>query len=365
MSAIEAGLDWVPGFPLLEVHVLDTVTPEDRFAPTLQPQHRGRQIMHGTSRDVTAPDDRTLRAGLIAEAAQSARRHGRPVRVRAIDPAGVALLAVHPEGYTEPIDESGTLAPVDLPVLRGDDARCRSCRAETYVGGSFCSRCGCPMPHQLTTTAHVDLPAAGGVDIFTAPTFDAAVRWVPRLAAAAPEPTTIELPPMPAPQVGPARRLTVATDAPRLPVSPTAADGRLWVLGVHGGAGESTLAGLLPGAVDGAHAWPAPGPAPARVLLCTRTNSRGLDALQAAVIEWAAGLVPGVDLVGAVTIADAPGRLPRPLLDRSRHVTAGAPRTWHLDWVAAWRLTPPAPGGDLPKPVAGLLEDLERLRHQR
>lgn len=137
--------------------------------------------------------------------------------------------------------------------------------------------------------------------------------------------------------------------------SPEGAAGSVWWVGCHGGAGESTLAGLFGGSVATGHRWPAlparlPG-RPAAVVLVARTSHAGLAAAQRALTQWAAGDTPAVDLLGLVLSADVPGRLPRPLRDYARLVGGGAPRVWALPWIGAWRSGEPA----CPRPVARLL----------
>ncbi|MPV36101.1 DUF6668 family protein [Georgenia subflava] len=114
-----------------------------------------------------------------------------------------------------------------------------------------------------------------------------------------------------------------------------------WWLGAHGGAGESTLAALVGGSAAADHAWPVPPgtDAPHDVVLVARTSLTGLRAAQVAATQWAAGDVPGVQLLGLVLMADAPGRTPTPLRDFARLVAGGVPRTWSVPWVPSWRLT--------------------------
>lgn len=123
----------------------------------------------------------------------------------------------------------------------------------------------------------------------------------------------------------------------RLPQRPVDEDSRLWVLGTHGGAGETLLADLLPGATPADHGWPVltSGAAP-RVVLIARTHARGLTSAQRALIEWASG-VAHVELLGLVFNADAPGKLPRVLSDQATRLGGGAPRVWQLPWHDGWR----------------------------
>jgi hypothetical protein len=147
---------------------------------------------------------------------------------------------------------------------------------------------------------------------------------------------------------------------PRRVLDATDALGLTWLVGVHGGAGETTLEQLLGHAGRaGDHAWPiAPVAAdPARVVLLARTHATGLRAAQLAATEWAAGVVR-VDLVGLVLIADAPGRLPRPLKDFAELVAGGVPRVWRVPWVASWREGEPVGPHSTPKEVRRVLDDL-------
>ena len=167
---------------------------------------------------------------------------------------------------------------------------------------------------------------------------------------------------------GPARpqkgvRWESETGVPRMPVSGPAP--AVWVMGAHGGAGESTVAALLKGAVATDHAWPVreehggqDDQAEDVVLLVCRSNSAGLRAAQLAAIEYGSGSLPGA-LVGLVVMADAPGRLPKPLADQLRLVAGAVPHLWQLPWVEAWRTNAPDAAG-LP-PVARAVIDKLRL----
>jgi hypothetical protein len=135
----------------------------------------------------------------------------------------------------------------------------------------------------------------------------------------------------------------------------------VWWVGVHGGAGESTLELLAPGTRAASHSWPLPGPGRAshRVVLVARTHYAGLVAAQRAATDWATGsLGDGVVLEGLVLISDAPGRLPKPLADLEQIIAGGVPRTWRVPFVSSWRTGPVAA---TPRPLWGvrrLLADL-------
>lgn len=147
----------------------------------------------------------------------------------------------------------------------------------------------------------------------------------------------------------------------------TVADRGPWWLGVHGGAGESTMADLLGGTAS-AHRWPEPvqgGPRPL-VVLVARQNARGLDAAGRAARDWASGSRPDVDLLGLVVIAAAPGKTPKPLRARTRVIAGGVPRTWMVPWIDSLHLT-----GDVTAPSRGCVcvltnisEAIEKMKEQ-
>lgn len=115
--------------------------------------------------------------------------------------------------------------------------------------------------------------------------------------------------------------------------------GGLWVVGAHGGAGATVLAGLLD-AGDAGAAWPVPGPGVGRVraVVAARTSAHGIERARSAAIQWASGDLPGVDLVGVVWVADAPGRLPRPLRGPLSLAGGAFPLSASVPWVGAWRI---------------------------
>lgn len=138
----------------------------------------------------------------------------------------------------------------------------------------------------------------------------------------------------------------------------------LWWLGAHGGAGESSLAALVPGWPAAEHAWPVtPSPLPARVVVAVRSHAHGLRAAQAAVTQWASGMVPQCELLGLVVVADAPGRLPRPLRQLAEIVGGGYPRMWHVPWSEAWRLGEVPDLTGAPRDIVRMVADLKALNN--
>jgi hypothetical protein len=149
----------------------------------------------------------------------------------------------------------------------------------------------------------------------------------------------------------------------RLPKFAIPAADTLWWVGVHGGAGETTMSQLLPGTRAANHRWPIPPPpVPTPVILVARTNGSGLRSAQRAAIEWASGVVQGVAVLGLVLIADAPGRLPRVLDDFADIVGGGVPRVWDIPWIEEWRRGEAPTPDNTPDEVFEVLESIYALR---
>jgi hypothetical protein len=181
----------------------------------------------------------------------------------------------------------------------------------------------------------------------------------PQVSAAA---VTEELNPRPTGPQTPQRGVPAPDHVDRLPSYDQPQPADLWWLGVHGGAGESSLAALVPGWPAAKHGWPRPlGTTPARVVLTARSNMRGLRAAQSAATQWAAGLVPHVEVIGLVIVADAPGRIPRPLRDFAHVVSGGLPRVWNVPWIESWRLEETPTLENSPREVRRLVSDLQAI----
>lgn len=182
------------------------------------------------------------------------------------------------------------------------------------------------------------------------------------------EPTAQHAPPPPAlrrnlprpaaPQPG----VPAPDSTDRLPRRDVNRPAPLWWLGVHGGAGETTLANLVPGSRTAGHAWPIGyDGAATNVVLVARSNASGLGAAQRAAIEWASGVLPSVNLLGLVIVADAPGKLPKPLRELAHLVSGGVPDTWHVPWIEAWRLGETPGLEHAPKAVRTLIATVSDL----
>jgi len=144
---------------------------------------------------------------------------------------------------------------------------------------------------------------------------------------------------------GPQTPLNIArSTGQRLQPWRVAEDPAVWVVGVHGGAGATTLAQLLgPGAVELAQHLPiVPRGAPIpRVLLVARTHATGLAHAAGAASQWATGQT-GITLVGLAVVDDAP-RLPKKLVAEIARVGGMVPALWHLPWCESWRTATATP----------------------
>ncbi|MBO4258389.1 DUF6668 family protein [Streptomyces griseorubiginosus] len=123
---------------------------------------------------------------------------------------------------------------------------------------------------------------------------------------------------------------------PQEPVHAVATARRYSWVGTHGGAGVSTLAAVY-GGHDCGREWPGPDD-PRSVLLVARTHASGLAAALRALEVFRRGQAPqGLDLDALVLVADAPGRLPRPL-DRQIRLLEQVIDVYRVPWVPDWRL---------------------------
>jgi len=131
---------------------------------------------------------------------------------------------------------------------------------------------------------------------------------------------------------------------------------RCWFLGVHGGAGETSLAQLFAGVAAAGHHWPIDPQARTRVVLVARTNFAGMTATQAAMRDWSVNHRQHAAVLGLVLIADRPGGLPRQLLDLQHDLEGATPHLWRLPWVERWTL------GEIPSPENAPRKEVEVLR---
>lgn len=153
-----------------------------------------------------------------------------------------------------------------------------------------------------------------------------------------------------------------ATPWPRVTVE----DHRLiTVVGLHGGAGTSTVASMLgERSLDAGTGWPVASgwvrPLPRlRVVVVARTHWVGLKAAQDFTQQWLAGDLHESRLLGLVLVDDGPKLLDqqqRAVKRLLRKVPIGA----HLPWVESWRIHPP----DFGRPPRRLQKIIRTFHHQ-
>jgi len=145
----------------------------------------------------------------------------------------------------------------------------------------------------------------------------------------------------------------------------------------HGGSGAGLLARLsrqvgeelsgpeLPAwGMSAGHAWPDPALEPTGlVIVVAQTTMRGLGWARDAAAQYLAGRAPdGLRLLGLVTVADQPGRLPKPLA-AAKNLLAGAyPHTWHVPYVPTYRLLTGLPGEHCPPIHPAVADVLAAIR---
>lgn len=121
---------------------------------------------------------------------------------------------------------------------------------------------------------------------------------------------------------------------------------RVFLLSTHGGAGTTTVETIAADRgldAEEIYRWPrTPTDAECHVVLIARTHSYGLHCALRASREWGAGLVPWINLLGVLLIADAPGKLPAPLAAEVAELSAVVPVTWSIGWHPTWRTLSPA-----------------------
>lgn len=141
---------------------------------------------------------------------------------------------------------------------------------------------------------------------------------------------------------------------------PNSPDPSWWWLGCHGGAGVSTLATFIRGGADAGQGWPDPAyGGPTRVVLVARSSAHGLRAALSATRQWAAHAVPAVELLGAVVVADAPGRKLYPAqTEQLAHLRGVLAAVWVIPWLEELRVATPTALPSVPPTISDLGADL-------
>lgn len=123
----------------------------------------------------------------------------------------------------------------------------------------------------------------------------------------------------------------------------------LAVMGLHGGAGATTVAALLgDGAAEVGHSWPISqnawtgSPWPIPVIAVARTDHHGLAATDRFIRSWANGQLTGSQLSALVLIEAGP-RTSDARKKATKRLLRMAPRGTHIPWMDSWLDAPPDP----------------------
>ncbi|MFD4356807.1 hypothetical protein ACFWPX_29945 [Nocardia sp. NPDC058518] len=131
------------------------------------------------------------------------------------------------------------------------------------------------------------------------------------------------------------------------PTMPNRQAPMLWLVGMHGGAGVSSLTASLPFAGDAGTRWPgnigaSKGLDSPFVVAVARTHLHGLVALHNALLSHMNGATPvNTQLAGVITVADSDRPLPKSVQVRRDTIESLAVElggaAWRLGWIEPWR----------------------------
>lgn len=145
--------------------------------------------------------------------------------------------------------------------------------------------------------------------------------------------------------------LSPAFEAPHRPWPTHSLDTavRVAVMGLHGGAGTTTLAMLLgTGASEVGQSWPVSQNAwtgsawPIPVIAVARTDHTGLSAADRFIRSWANGQLTGSQLSALVLVGAGP-RTSDARKKATKRLLRMVPRGTHIPWMDSWLDAPPDP----------------------
>ena len=131
------------------------------------------------------------------------------------------------------------------------------------------------------------------------------------------------------------QQLPVATDR----INRSATDKPItWLVGVHGGAGATTLATILAPVKDAGGVIPAVDD-PNTCVLVASSHKSGLRKLHDSVLQFAAGAGGTAELLGVIIVDHSPGKLPKTLAADIERITEATPshNVWRVPYIPAWR----------------------------
>ncbi|MFF0453969.1 P-loop NTPase family protein [Nocardia africana] len=188
------------------------------------------------------------------------------------------------------------------------------------------------------------------------------------MTAAMKEPRSSENPP--------AAGVVAPAESRRAPIwdRPVPGAGRaplVWLLGVHGGAGASTLAHVLAPAADSHRRWPGVFERESPfVVLVARETIAGLTRAHDLLRQHRAGLAGPSEVLGLVTVAARPGRIPAEIRRYRDVVGALAGEVWQMPWIEEWTLVEPdqlpvwSPSDPPPQQRKRKLDPLQEVPHE-
>ncbi|PPJ27465.1 hypothetical protein C5E45_13580 [Nocardia nova] len=145
----------------------------------------------------------------------------------------------------------------------------------------------------------------------------------------------------------------------------------VWLLGVHGGAGASTLAHVLAPAADSHRRWPGVFERESPfVVLVARETIAGLTRAHDLLRQHRAGLAGPSEVLGLVTVAARPGRIPAEIRRYRDVVGALAGQVWQMPWIEEWTLVEPdqlpvwSPSDPPPQQRKRKLDPLQEVPHE-
>ncbi|MFQ6397153.1 hypothetical protein ACLMAJ_27290 [Nocardia sp. KC 131] len=141
----------------------------------------------------------------------------------------------------------------------------------------------------------------------------------------------------------------------------------VWLLGVHGGAGASSLAHVLAPAADSGRRWPGVFDRESPfVVLVARETIAGLTRAHDLLRQHHSGFAGAAEVLGLITVAARPGRMPAEIRRYRDVVGSLAGQVWQVPWYEEWTLVEPenlpvwAPGDALP-PKKRKIDPLEEV----
>lgn len=144
--------------------------------------------------------------------------------------------------------------------------------------------------------------------------------------------------PMMAPCQQPPPQLGIPAPTTLMPIRHLPQAG-LWIVGAHGGSGESVIAGLDPQWEAASHCFPDEG----NLLVCCTTSAYGLERGRMALQQHMSGFAGRGRLIGLALVANTPGKTPKELRRLKGIVQSLAPATVEIPFDKSLRLEPYPP----------------------